>query len=121
MNGIADHKTEARQAIHDRLAVSAIYERGSTRVEDTPELRFTVRWHNKIAHMGAIEGGFDATIIDGINRLVFNDPQLTALGLELRKGGRVTIPAWAASFELDSEEPMDGPLNRYWAVARVRD
>jgi hypothetical protein len=123
MNGIADHKLKARQAIHDSLAVPAKYEQASTSIADDPlGLRFTVRWHNRLQKIGQLEGGFDAQIIDGIDRLVFNDPQLAALELQLRRGGLVTVAALGnAIFELDSEEPMDGPINRYWMVARVRD
>lgn len=122
MDLFAEAKADARQAIHDRLAVSANYTLGATEVRDDPEgLRLTVRWHNKLAKVGQLDGGFDAQLIEGIDRLVFNEPQLLALGIELARNAIVEVPSWRASFQLAAREPNDGPLNIYWQVTRLRD
>lgn len=122
MDLFAEAKADARQAIHDRLAVSANYTFGETEVRDDPAgLRLTVRWHNKLAKTGQLDGGFDAQLIEGIDRLVFNETQLRALGLELTRNAIVEVPSWNSTFQLAAAELMDGPLNIYWQVTRLED
>lgn len=97
------------------MAVLAVYEDA-----DTAPTSVTVRQHNKLARAGALDGGFDAEIIEGIDRLVFSQTQLaTALDggpLELRYGGTVTVADYNAVYALEAQEPDDGPENRYWSV-----
>lgn len=107
-------KAQARQSVHDTLAVSAVYQD-----DDTQPTGITVRWHNKLARAGALDGGFDVEVIEGINRLVFNEPEITSKGITLRHDGRVTIPQYNLTFSLDSQEPGDGPTNIYWTVAQI--
>jgi hypothetical protein len=107
-------KANSRQSRHSALAVDAVYYD-----DETPSKPITVRWHNKLARAGALEGGFGAEVIEGINRLVFNESELTSAGITLRHEGRVTIPQYNLTFSLDSQEPPDGPVNVYWTVAQV--
>lgn len=121
---LVDIKTAARSALHQAMGVSGVY----TSPEDvvtpsdaqaTAGLVLRVRWHNKLERNGAIEGAFNAEIIEGINRLVFQSDNLAALGLELEQDGVVVIAGYNnARFQLDTEEPSDGPLNVYWNVSR---
>jgi len=119
--GIAEIKSQARQALHDRAAFSAIY---SDEVIDEPVptseqtlagLALTVRWMNKIS-VQAAEGQQGSMILEGVDRVCFNQPQLTALGLTLLRNAVVECPDQGATFRLDQREPDDGPLNVYWSV-----
>lgn len=77
----------------------------------------SARWHNKLVRQGQISDGVD--ILEGLDRLVFQQPQLDALGIVLRRGDIITFPGYAnQQFELDQSEPGDGPLNVYWHVTR---
>lgn len=113
---LARTKLQSRQALHRVLAVSGVYEDS-----DTPPTGITVRWHNKLARNGALDGGFDVEIIEGIDRLVFAQSELAvALAgapLTLKSGGTVTIAKYGAVYDLEAQEPDDGPENRYWAVS----
>lgn len=109
----AQYKKQARQTLHSVMAVPAFYQDGQTSSTAIP-----VRWHNKLVNNGASPDGYDATIIEGINRLVFQEPDLTLAGITLRRGGLVMIPDYDdAIFKLDTEAPQDGPLNVYWNVS----
>lgn len=127
MRGIASAKLKARRTVHDRAAVSAFYRAD----EVSPPVELTVRWHTKLSLAGKAEDGFDAVIVEGINRLVFQETELTSEGrvvrslaplpdgmveLELERGGLVEVPSLNAVFELDHLEQPDGPLNIYWGV-----
>lgn len=121
---MAQAKAQNRQVVHSTLAVPAFYD-DDTLIEP---VAITVRWHNKLSRAGALEGGYGVEIIEGIDRLVFNEPELTSKEppLTLIEGGTVTIPSLAAlagspvSFTLESEEPGDGPVSVYWSVSRDR-
>lgn len=80
-------------------------------------LGLSVRWHNKLARAGNEQGGYDAEIIEGIERLVFNQDQLDALGLTLESRGVISIPGYGLQVRLEALEPADGPLNVYWVVS----
>lgn len=130
LRGFAQYKATARRVVHTHAAVSAFY---SDDVVDSVEI--TTRWHTKLTLAGRAPDGFDASIIEGINRLVFQETELTSAGrverglpplpdgleqIELQQYGKVTVPDWGVSFELDSLEEPDGPLNIYWNVVKVR-
>lgn len=89
-----------------------------------------MRYHNKIDRNGDLDGDY-AEIIDGIDRLVFNDENLAEVSaalveageapLSLQRAAVVTIPEYKGlRFTLDSQEPPDGPLEVIWVVARSR-
>lgn len=131
---LVEVKDKARRAIHARLAVACdlvdddhpaglIFDSG-----DAAQL--TVRFHNKIARQGDLDGDY-AEIIDGIDRLVFLDSNVAEVSLALvsngeaplalSRGAVVTIEGYKGlSFTLDSQEPPDGPAETVWVVARRR-
>lgn len=116
---IARAKLKGRQALHRALAAPAVYRDTSTPVDG---LGITVRWHNKLVRNGAQEGGYDAEILEGIDRLVFQKSDLAVNAVELKTKGTVTVPfddGSSAVFRLEAEEPEDGPENRYWSVSRL--
>lgn len=132
---LADIKRKARRLIHGRAAVAALL----TDDDHPTGLIFppaytgpylTVRYHNKLDRSGDLGGDY-AEIIDGIDKLVFYDPNvaevsaaLVAAGelpLVLTRGATVTIPEYKGlRFTLDTQEPPDGPDETLWVVARSR-
>jgi len=92
-------------------------------VTPTPEqleagLSLTVRWHHKLRIIGENQSS-DAGIIEGVNRLIFNQVQLDNLGLTLAKHGIVDIPGLGKRVRLDYAEEGDGPQNVYWSVIEL--
>lgn len=125
MPTLIEIKTRARQAIHDRAAVPAFY---YADVDDDTGVPIKVRWHNRIDTTGDLEGSYGA-IIDGIDRLIFNVPDLEdedqpGRPVILAYGGEVVIPGFLpgidAFFSLDQLQPSDGPLEIIWTVARLK-
>lgn len=119
--GLAEIKAQARSSLHAEMSVPASYESADGLTALAVNDGLTVRWHYKLSKPGQLEGNFDAVIVEGIDRLVFQQPQLDTLGVTLGRGDIVRVPAYGptAAWELDNEEETDGPLNRYWAVTRV--
>lgn len=109
-------KSKARQVLHDTLAVSALYQ-DSTLVEP---VSLRVRFHTKINRFGdLVEQGW-AEVIEGVNRLIFNIPELTEKGVIPRNGATVSL---AAPFDgvvlvLHVEEPGDGIVSATWQVSK---
>jgi hypothetical protein len=81
-------------------------------------LSLTVRWHTKMKIVGERTSD-DVGIMEGVNRLVFNQPELDALGLTLTRLGVITIPAYDKQLRLDHREESDGPINAYWSVIEL--
>jgi hypothetical protein len=111
-------KAQARRAVHDTLAVDAVYE--DAHLPEPVGLR--VRWHNKISRFGDIENIGYSEIIEGINRVIFDREELNEKGIMLRRGGRVTLTApqyEGAVLVLDSQEPHSGPINLTWLVSAL--
>ena len=129
-------KARARRAIHGKLAVPVT----SFKDEEHPDgLAFgdlltppvlTVRYHNKMARGGDLNGEY-AEIIDGIDRLIFLDENVALVSaalveageppIVLSRGAEVLIqPYQGLRFTLDTQEPPDGPSEIAWVVARSR-
>lgn len=120
---LSEYKAQARAALHDAMAEPASYTSPEGTVHPSAEqieagLSLTVRWHNKIKIIGENEQS-DAAILEGINRLVFQAPQLEALGLVLKRSGIVDVPGYGKRFRLEYKEEEDGPLNVYWSVIEL--
>lgn len=100
----------------------ALYFSSPTATESVP---ITVRWHNKIAATGDLDGQY-AQALDAIDRLVFhtddlNDPEREA-PVVLQYAGEVVIPDFDnVTFSLDQREPSDGPGRVVWTVARLSE
>lgn len=122
---ISEYKTQARAALHAAMAEPASYTAPGVggAVTPSPEqieagLSLTVRWHHKLRIVGENVQS-DAGVIEGINRIVFNQPELDALGLAPVKHGVVSIPGLNKTLRLDYREEDDGPLNVYWSVIEL--
>lgn len=132
---LADIKAKARRLLHARAAVPALlrdedHPAGLIFATDYTGPGLTVRYHNKIDRSGDLDGDY-SEIIDGIDRLVFNDENIAAVSAALEANGEaplslaraavVTIPDYKGlRFTLDSQQPPDGPLEVVWVVARSR-
>lgn len=119
--GLAEIKAQARSSLHAAMGVPASYDSVDGVTSVAADGTLTVRWHHKLAKPGELEGGFDAVIVEGIDRLVFQQPQLTALGITLQRNDLIRIPSLGpkAEWTLEHMEDPDGPLNVYWSVSRA--
>lgn len=132
---LADIKARARRAIHGKLgvAVSLIdddHPDGLLLGDEYTGTGLTVRYHNKLQRTGDLDGDY-ASVIDGIDRLVFLDENVAEVSaalvangeapLVLAHGTEIKIPEYKnLSFALDTQEPSDGPAETVWVVARLR-
>lgn len=110
-------KARVRQIVHNTLAVSATYIDDSLS-EAQP---LSVRWHDKINRLGNLDNMGWAEQIEGIDRIIFNLPEVTSKNLVLQKGGVITLTAplyGNASFTLEAQEPIIGPIEVIWLVSR---
>lgn len=109
------YKRLARRTVHDFLSTTASYAHAT--LAEPVELR--VRWHNKIARYGDLEGGGYAEVIEGVNRLIFDADELNEKGVVPVQGARVTLTDAAFNntvLILDTAEPRVGPVEVIWNV-----
>lgn len=119
---LSDIKATARAALHGAMSEPASVTLGGVTYPTADQiaagLSLTVRWHNRMHIVGERESS-DMGIVEGVNRLVFNTDQLTALGLVLARNATVDVPGYGKTFRLDVHEEPDGPLNDYWSVIEL--
>lgn len=118
---MAEIKTDARNALHAEMAEPCSYsDRGTPATPSAEQLAeglfLSARFASKTKIASAESDA--VSIMENIERLIFNQPQLDALGLELDHGGLVEFPGYGITFELDQRIDPDGPVNVYWTVVR---
>lgn len=106
-------KSKSRRAVHDTLAVDALWTDNS--VDDAEPVEIKARWHNKIDRFGDPQTLGFAEIIQGIDRIVLVPEDYP--GVTFKRGDRIDFPAYSNAFILNLLEPADGPLLRIWQVA----
>lgn len=133
---LIDIKAKARRAIHGRLAVpvtsftDGAHPGGLSFGASLNPPSLTVRYHNKMARDGNLDGDY-AEVIEGIDRLIFHDENIAEVSaalvaegqpaLVLSRGAEIVIqPYQGLRFILDTQEPPDGPSEIVWVVARSR-
>jgi hypothetical protein len=114
----ASLKAKSRRIVHDTLAVDAKYRSGPAA---TPvDLR--VRWHYTIANTSAPETGQTArqlaVDIEGPERVVFDREELAEKGINPVRAATVEIPAYGVTLQLETAEPITGPIDLVWIVVR---
>lgn len=114
-------KSDARTAIHENLAEPCIYtDRDAPAIPSVEQsaggLSLSARFKSKLKIGNAESDG--VSILEGVESLIFFQPQIDALGFELESGAVVAFPGYGISFRLDQELEPDGPLQRYWTVTR---
>lgn len=117
-SNFAAAKAKMRRDVHASLSVSARYESYSL---DVVVDDISVRWHNKIAVIGDLENGGYANVIEGIERIIFDRAELLAKNVLLDEGDVIVITAEGfenARLVLKTQEPIVGPVEVIWQVAR---
>jgi hypothetical protein len=108
-------KSLTRQTVHDVLAVEAFYKSNAT---STPK-PITARWHEKKVLQGQMDGE-GAQVLEGIDHVVFNIPQLLERKIKLSRGGIIIFKAYENfTVTLDNKILSDGPVEEKWAVTRT--
>ena len=119
--GLSEIKRNTRLAIQARMGEPCIYSNGADPSVPTLEhtaagLALTARFHTKNkVNLGDNDG---LTVMEPIEKLVFSQSELTALGLELEYDAVIHFPGYGLSVRLDQQLDPDGPENRYWTVTR---
>lgn len=119
--GLSAIKQEARLAIHNRMGEPCLYTDADgtvpTAEHSAAGLELTARFHTKSkVSLGDSDG---LSVMEPIEKLVFNNSQLEALELTLENGAEIFFPGYDLTVILDQELDPDGPENRYWTVTRV--
>lgn len=111
----ADIKAAARRSVHQVMAVPCFYSGPG----GLATIGLTARLHTKVVVGGDLSGQGYATIIEGVTRAVFNREELAALGVTLRRNGKVTFPDYGMTLQLDSRDTYDGAITEKWTVASL--
>ncbi len=120
--GLSAIKAAARLAIQGRMGEPCTYSDGENPTVPTLEhqaagLGLTARFHTKAkVNLGDSDG---LTVMEPIEKLIFSQSELTALGLELEHGAEINFPGYGLAVILDQQLDPDGPENIYWTVTRV--
>lgn len=104
-------KKRTRRAVMTTLGVDALYKDDSRPVP----VAIRARWHSKIDRFGDSQNAGYAEVIEGLERLILDDAQATALNVV--RGGVVSFPTLdGISVTLEAMEPKDGPVEQIWSV-----
>jgi hypothetical protein len=119
---MAEIKTEQRNALHAEMAEPCLYTDRATPVTPSVEqsaegLLLSARFKFKLKVGSAEADG--VSILENVESLIFNQPQLDALELELDHNAVIEFPGYGISFVLDQRMDPDGPVNVYWTVTRT--
>lgn len=120
--GLSAIKTEARLALHARMGEPCTYTDGTDPVVPSVEqvaagLGLNARFQTKAkVSLGNSDG---LTVMEPIEKLIFNATELATLGLELEQGAELFFPGYGITLILDSPLDPDGPENVYWTVIRA--
>jgi hypothetical protein len=119
--GLSAIKRETRLALQARMGEPCTYttEDGvvPTAEHVAAGLGLTARFHTKAkVNLGDSDG---LTVMEPIEKLVFNQTELTALELTLENGAEIHFPGYEITVILDQELDPDGPENVYWTVTRA--
>lgn len=117
MPRLAQIKAKARKAVHAAFSYSATYKDGTLNAP----VPVNVRWHNRLVMLGDYDQSGYASVIDGIERVIFDRSELSKLGIEPMRGAVVVITDEGMNetrLTLDTREKHVGPLEEKWMVAR---
>ena len=110
-------KAQTRRIVHDTFSIPALYKQ----TPSSTGVLLYIRWHNKIARFGNLLDSGYAEVLEGIERVIFDEAELQTKGVTLVRGGSLlcTPPGFAqATLILDTAEPRVGPLNITWLVVK---
>ena len=112
MVGWTDLRTTARRIVHGTFGEPFAYMVGGVTT------MLVVRHKTRQAIHGSADDEY-ATVLEGVNRLVFDADDLATKGVTLQRGGRVALPPFV--LELDQPEPRNGPVEVAWSVVDMTD
>lgn len=98
-----------RRDVHAAFAVTAVYNGGPTTLD--------VRFHDKFGPVGQGDNDY-AQILESIDRLVFNSEELATKAVTLARNDILLLSDYGITMKLDVRQPIDGPINIVWTVAR---
>lgn len=118
---MSDIKRAARTAIHQEMSETCRYLDADNAPVPSPEqsaegLSLSIRFKSKLKVASAESDAL--SILENVESLIFNQPQLDALALELESGALIDVAGYGIVFRLDQRLDDDGPFNRYWTVTR---
>lgn len=115
-------KRKARSKLHQRFGEPCVYTAPDGTVTPSVEqsaeglvlhARFATRLRQFTPESEAV------TILEGVERVIFNQDELDALELVPMHAGQLHFAGLELTLDLDQEMDPDGPLNRYWTVTRA--
>lgn len=108
-----DAKKQARRAVHDTFAVSAMY---SDSVVTTP-LEVKVRFHSRRATEVLMPNEGLAEVLEATPQVLFDRTELDALALTPQRNGQLVFAQYdGLVVVLDVEEKYDGPVYKAWTA-----
>lgn len=108
-------KGQVRQIVHNTMGVRAEY----THFDSNGAVELRIRWHNKIARTGELLDLGYAEVIEGVNRVILNIPELNQKSVIVQRGGQLKLldPQFnGAVLILDAKEPQVGPIEEIWLI-----
>ena len=115
MFDFAKAKASLHQTVHTVLGVGAHFKYNSSSVG----IPIKARPHSRLVQQGQIEN-VGAEVIEGIEQVVFNSPELREIGIVPARGNIVSfdhVPGY--ELMLDFRLPTQSAIEEIWAVIRV--
>jgi hypothetical protein len=110
-------KARVHRIVHDTLAVDATYEDDVV----TVPVPLRVRWHDKLAATGDLNGDGYPVSIDTIDRVFFDVAELVVKNVTITRGGIVKFTAgYFAGLVLviDTRDPKSDAAREIWHASR---
>lgn len=113
-------KARVHRIVHDTLAVNAVYQDDALPLP----VSLRVRWHDKLAATGDLNGEGYPVSIDTIDRVIFDAGELIQKGVTISRGGRITFTAEHFAgivLLIDTRDPKSDSAREIWHVSRDND
>ena len=113
MVGWSDLRAAARRTVHFTFGEPFAYLAPG---ETVSSVNLVVRHRTRENVLVPADGEY-ASLLQGVNKIVFSADDLVAKGVTPRRGGRIVLPPFV--LELDQPEPPTGPIEVPWSVVDV--
>lgn len=107
---------QAAKVVHDTFKVPVLYYAPGS----ATGVALHVRWHDRLTQVGNIVDTGYADVLEGIDRVIFEQEELTLQSVVPVREGRVVFgPQFKnAVLRLEAAEKANGPVNVTWKVTR---